>query len=126
MEIVGIGTEIVECVRIGRMIHEHGELFLARVFTPAEVRYCQDHKNTTELFASQWAGKEAILKALGVHSTKKLALSDMEIERVAERPKVCLSGAIKELAQQQNVGDILVTLAHCRTHGVGYALALKA
>ena len=39
MEIVGIGTDIVECPRIGRMIEEHGELFLTRVYTPREVRY---------------------------------------------------------------------------------------
>ena len=30
MEIVGIGTDIVECLRIGRMIEQHGELFLLR------------------------------------------------------------------------------------------------
>ena len=39
MEIVGIGTEIVECVRIGRLLQEHGELFLTRVFTPREMRF---------------------------------------------------------------------------------------
>ena len=33
MDIVGIGTDIVECFRIGRMIEQHGELFLNRVYT---------------------------------------------------------------------------------------------
>ena len=41
MEIVGIGTDIVECLRIGRMIEQHGELFLSRVYTDREIRYCQ-------------------------------------------------------------------------------------
>ena len=44
MEIVGIGTDIVECLRIGRMIEQHGELFLNRVYTEREVRYCQARK----------------------------------------------------------------------------------
>ena len=33
MEIIGIGTDIVECPRIGRMIEEYGELFLRRIYT---------------------------------------------------------------------------------------------
>jgi len=50
MEIVGIGTEIVECVRIGRMIEEHGELFLTRVFTTEEIRWCQQRKERDGAF----------------------------------------------------------------------------
>ena len=41
MRILGIGTSIVECLRIGRLIERHGEVFLARAYTTAEVRYCQ-------------------------------------------------------------------------------------
>ena len=70
--------------------------------------------------------KEAILKALGVLALSKLAWTDMEVEHGGARPKVQLSGAIKDLAQEQQVGDILITLAHCRAYGVGYAIALKA
>ena len=44
MEIVGIGTDIVECVRIARMIEHHGELFLTRVYTDREIRYCRARK----------------------------------------------------------------------------------
>ena len=42
MEIVGLGTDIVEIVRIGRMIERHGELFLNRVYTPEEIRRVRD------------------------------------------------------------------------------------
>ena len=52
MEIVGIGTDIVECLRIGRMIEQHGELFLLRVFTEREIRYCQARQRATEHFAA--------------------------------------------------------------------------
>src|SRR6516165_2198131 len=31
MDILGIGTDIIECPRIGKMIEQHGELFLRRV-----------------------------------------------------------------------------------------------
>ena len=65
MDIVGIGTDIVECLRIGRMIEQHGEVFLTRVYTEREIHYCQARKNATEHFAGRWAAKEAILKCLG-------------------------------------------------------------
>ena len=39
--IVGVGTDIVEIPRIGKMIARHGEHFLTRVYTDEEIRYCQ-------------------------------------------------------------------------------------
>ena len=63
MEILGIGTDIIECPRIGKMIEQHGELFLRRVYTEREIRYCQSRKHAIEHFAGRWAAKEAILKA---------------------------------------------------------------
>ena len=65
MEILGIGTDIIECPRIGKMIEQHGELFLRRVYTEREIRYCQSRKHAIEHFAGRWAAKEAILKAMG-------------------------------------------------------------
>ena len=81
MEIVGIGTEIVECLRVGRMIEEHGELFLLRVYTEREIRYCQSRQRATEHFSALWAAKEAILKCLGLPWRRGLSWTDMEVRR---------------------------------------------
>ena len=32
MRIIGLGTDIVETLRIGRMLEKHGELFVRRVY----------------------------------------------------------------------------------------------
>ena len=63
--IVGLGTDIIEIVRIGRMVERHGEVFLNRVFTPDEIRYCQKRKESYQHFAGRWAAKEAVMKARG-------------------------------------------------------------
>ena len=41
MTVIGIGTDIVECLRIVQMIERHGELFLTRVFTLPRDRVLQ-------------------------------------------------------------------------------------
>src|SRR6266571_5991468 len=109
MEIVGIGTDIVECLRIGRMIEQHGEVFLTRVYTEREIRYCQERKHATEHFAGRWAAKEAILKCLGTGWRKGLCWTDMEIRNDTDgAPKVFLCGAAKERAVEMRIEDILL------------------
>ena len=126
MEIVGVGTDIVECLRIGRMIEQHGELFLCRVFTEREIRYCQARKRTTEHFAGRWAAKEAILKALGVGWRRGLTWTDVEVRNDGGgRPQVLLCGAAKEIAVNRRVGDVLLSIAHCRAYAVAYALTVR-
>ena len=56
-EIIGIGSHIVECLRIARMINRYGELFIQRVYTAEETRYCQSRKQATPHFAALWAAK---------------------------------------------------------------------
>ena len=126
MNIVGIGTDIVECVRIGHMIEKHGEQFLERVFTARELRYCQDRKNATEHFAGRWAAKEAILKCLGTGWRKGICWTDMEVRNNFDgAPHVFLAGAAKERAQELRISDIWLTISHCRAYATAYALAVS-
>ena len=126
MDIVGIGTDIVECVRIGQMIAKHGELFLERVFTAREIRYCHARKNATEHFAGRWAAKEAILKCLGTGWRKGISWTDVEVRNNFDgAPHVFLGGAAKEHAQTLRISDIWLTISHCRTYATAYALAVS-
>jgi holo-[acyl-carrier protein] synthase len=126
MDIFGIGTDIVECVRIGRMIERHGELFLRRVFTEREIRYCNGRKRVTEHFAGRWAAKEAILKALGTGWRKGICWTDMEIRHdELGKPRVLVGGAVKDYLIQHRIADILISISHCRNYATAYALALR-
>lgn len=125
MEILGIGTEIIECPRIGGMIERHGEMFLRRIYTDREVRFCQARKRSIEHFAALWAAKEAVLKALGVGASEGVAWTDVEIRGGGRGPyKVLVAGTAKDAARRRGVADVLVTLAHCRTYATAYATAV--
>jgi len=124
MAIVGIGTDIVECLRVGRMIEQHGELFLSRVYTAREIRYCQERRRTVEHFAGRWAAKEAILKCLGTGWRKGICWTDVEVRNDLEgKPQVLLCGGAKDWAQRLRIADILISISHCRAYATAYALA---
>jgi holo-[acyl-carrier protein] synthase len=126
MEIIGIGTDIVECLRIARMIERYGELFLNRVYTEREIRYCQARKHATQHFAGRWAAKEAILKCLGTGWRRGLCWTDLEIRNDLDgRPQVRVCGSAKEQAQKLRISDLLITISHCRAYATAYALAVR-
>lgn len=125
MQIIGIGTDIVECPRIGRMIEQHGELFLRRVYTEWEIRYCQARKRSLESFSGRWAAKEAILKAVGTGWIKGISWTDLEIRNEpGGQPRVLVRGGTSDLLRSRGVGDILISISHCRTYATAYSLAL--
>jgi holo-[acyl-carrier protein] synthase len=123
--IVGIGTDITECLRIARMIERHGELFLTRVYTPEEIAYCQSRKQATQHFTGRWAAKEAILKALGTGWRRGISWRDMEIRPdAAGRPVVAVCGGVQDVVEQLDIREILVSISHCHTHATAMAVAL--
>jgi holo-[acyl-carrier protein] synthase len=125
MIIIGVGTDIIECPRIGKMIEQHGELFLRRVYTEREIRYCQSRKHAIEHFAGRWAAKEAILKAIGSGWSRGVSWIDLEVRNGASgEPRVHVGGGAKELARKRGIGDILISISHCRTYATAYAMAV--
>ena len=124
-EVLGIGTDIVECLRIAQMIERHGELFINRVYTTVEIEYCRSRKQSTQHYAGRWAAKEAVLKALGTGWRKGIAWRDIElVNDAAGRPVVRLGGGAREHAEKNNIREVLASISHCRTHATAYVVAL--
>ncbi len=123
--IVGIGTDITECLRIARMIERHGELFITRVYTPEEIGYCQSRKQATQHFTGRWAAKEAILKAIGTGWARGITWLDMEIRNEPSgKPVVAVRGGVKDVVEKLGISEILVSISHCHTHATAYAMAV--
>jgi holo-[acyl-carrier protein] synthase len=126
MNIIGIGTDITECLRIAQMIERHGELFITRVYTPDEIQYCQSRKQSTQHFAGRWAAKEAVLKAVGTGWRRGISWRDVEIRnQLGGKPTVLLRGGVRDVADELGVGQILISISHCRSHATAYALAIE-
>ena len=118
--IVGMGVDIAETARIQEVVERHGERFLARVFTPIEIEYCQRHRNRYERFAARFAAKEAAMKALGTGWRRGISWQDFEITNLPSgKPCLQLSGRALEVYRGLGGSRILVSLTHTGT----YALA---
>jgi len=124
--IVGLGTDIVEIVRIGRMVQRHGELFLTRVFTDEEIRYCQKRKECYQHFAGRWAAKEAVMKTLGTGWTRGVSWRDIEVTTLKSgRPVVNIHGGAKEFSEKLGIDDVLITISHCRSYATATAIGIR-
>ncbi|MFL5327855.1 MAG: holo-ACP synthase [Gemmataceae bacterium] len=123
MEILGLGSEIVECVRIREMIEDHGEAFLNRTFTDREMRFCQARRQATEHFARFWAVKEAVMKCLNAAGT--IRRTDIEVRLEAEgATRVVLHATARDRAEELRVADVIATASHCRAYATATAIAV--
>ncbi|MFV2067400.1 MAG: holo-ACP synthase [Pirellulales bacterium] len=125
MTVLGIGTDIVECLRIAQIIERHGELFINRVYTDHEIQYCRSRRAATQHYAGRWAAKEAVLKALGTGWRRGISWRDVEIQNAASgKPSIALRGGAREVFEKSGIRDMLISISHCRSHATAYAIAI--
>jgi holo-[acyl-carrier protein] synthase len=118
--IVGIGTQVVECARVRKLIDRHGEAFLRRVYTDREIRACNANPQTTEAFAAVWAAKEAVFRALGTPWRRGVDWTDVEVVNGAAA--VC--GATADRMAERGAARVLVTTAYCRGFATATGIAV--
>jgi holo-[acyl-carrier protein] synthase len=111
--IVGTGIDLIEVPRVTASIERYGERFLRRVFTEAEIRYCQSKANRNERFAARFAAKEAAMKALGTGWSRGVRWRDLEVRRQpGGRPTLAFHGRAGEIAGNLGVSNVSLSLTH--------------
>ena len=121
--IVGTGVDIVEVRRVGAAIERFGERFLKRIYTPAEMQYCDSKLNRVERYAARFAAKEAGLKAIGTGWRRGVAWTELEVRREASgRPTLAFSGRAGEFAAALGVKQSFVSLSHTAEHAIAQVI----
>ena len=125
--ILGHGIDIVETARVKRLVDEHGQRFLDRVFTPAEQEYCsRSAKRYYEHLAGRFAAKEAVLKVLGTGWRGGIAWTDIEVVKdPSGQPKISLTGECARIARELGIARWHVSLSHIETHATASAIGLR-
>lgn len=123
--VVGIGTDLIEIARIERSVERFGASFLARVYTPGEIAYCQRRQKTAaESFAARFAAKEAGAKALGTGISRGVSWREFEVVRApGQRPELVLHGRAAEIAAGLGITRLNLSLTHSRDVALAVVVA---
>ena len=123
-EEVGLGVDIVEIARMRKII-DRSPAFVEKVYSAAERAYCDSHAHPEVHYATRFAAKEAVLKALGTGFSEGIGWLDVEVRRTSKgRPYVVLTGRAREVAREQGVREIPLSLSYTHTDAVACAMAI--
>jgi holo-[acyl-carrier protein] synthase len=123
--VIGIGTDIVEIVRIEQVWRRHGDRFVTRILTPEERRDLAAQQQPWRYLAKRFAAKEAVAKSLGTGIGIHLSWQDIDIQRsAAGAPLVHLSPRGSALAASLGGKQVLLTLSDERAYAVAFAVLL--
>lgn len=114
------GIDLIEISRIEEAIARHGQHYLERIYTPAELEQCGGRR---ESLAGRFAAKEAVAKALGC-GIGDIAWKEIEVLGDEQHaPMLTLHGAAKQRADDLRLTVWSVSISHSQSHSVALAVA---
>lgn len=118
--ITGIGVDLIEIGRISKACEEEG--FVRRCFTDNEIKLIDSRWSKA---AGNFAVKEAVVKMLGT-GFRGMALTDIEVLRDSlGKPYVNLYGKASDLAKEQGVYTIHVSITNTKDHANAFVVGEK-
>lgn len=122
MRIVGIGIDLAEIDRVDRLLEKYPR-FAERCFTEHERQYAFRFANPARRFAARFAGKEAVMKSLGM-GWRRLRWRDIEVTG-GGAPRVNLAGTALARAEALGVTRVLITITHTNNSALVMALSTR-
>jgi len=114
-----VGTDIIEIARIQEAVNCWGEAFLHRVYTDSEVQQCRERPSS---LAARFAGKEAVIKALGTEN-KNVSWREIEIlSQPGGKPVVRLYGKAQDGAARLGINEFAVSLSHSKKYAIAFVV----
>ncbi len=116
--VIGVGVDVLEVNRVKRLL-DRDDRFLEKVFTRAEIGYCQAKHYREQHYAARFTAKEAFLKALGSGWRNGIGWQDVEVVNdELGKPTIRLHGRALEAFRSQRMRRIHLSLSHTREHAV--------
>src|SRR5215211_4325091 len=97
-----------------------------RLFTEAEIAYCENYRFAERHYAGRWAAKEAVTKALGCGL---IQWNGVEVVRRRRRaPTVRIFGKIERFANMVGVGEeeLQISITHSKLSAVAVCVIRRA
>jgi len=110
--IFGTGIDIIEVSRVAEKLNKENG-FKQKIFSAAEIQFCESKTNKNENYAARFAAKEAFLKATGLGLNLGFELCQVEVINDAfGKPSINLHGNFKRKAAENGWNKIHLSLSH--------------
>jgi holo-[acyl-carrier protein] synthase len=91
--IIGLGSDLCDIRRIEKVLEDHGERFISRIFTDIERAKSEKRAARAASYAKRFAAKEACAKALGTGLNHGVYWRDMGVVNLpGGQPTMALTG----------------------------------
>ena len=124
--IFGIGTDIVEIHRIKKI--DSLDKFAKKILSINELKFFQNLANSKRVYylAKQFAGKEAIAKAIGIGISKDSNFAEIEILRNKNgKPYFMPIGKLKTYIDDLGITKTHVSLSDEKEYAIAFAILEK-
>ena len=123
MDIISVGTDILQIDRVEAVVDRLGEKFVKRILTPAEQVEYNASSQPNRLLAKRFAVKEAVAKALGTGIGRGVSWQDIQLEHNADgAPLIQLSGGALKVASERGGNRVEISLADEIDYVVAFAV----
>ena len=124
--IYGIGVDIVNIRRMGRVVDKWEKRFINRIFTDQEIDFCFQGTRSVSSLALRFAAKEAFSKAVGLGMKKGIRWRDIEIVQDSNgRPELNVTGEALNLCHKKGIRRWHVTLSDESYYGIAVVVLEK-
>ena len=125
--IFGIGTDIVQIERVEAVYRRFGQRFVDRLLLPEELEEYQATRRKLRFLAMRFAGKEAIVKALGTGFGHGVWIRDIGVKHNDwGRPEVIYSERGRAVCARLGAGRGYVSLSDEAGMAVAFAVVERA
>ena len=114
-----IGTDIVDIERIKNSIDKYGLKFIEKIYTPREIKYCQNKENCYPHFAGRFAAKESIKKA--IFSSKIIKQIDFKSIEIFNDSK---GVPLVKMNESLKIKNSQLSISHEKKYAVAFALLI--
>jgi holo-[acyl-carrier protein] synthase len=125
--IFGIGTDVVRLDRVEATLERFGEHFVQRLLLPVELEQFRRQRRKARFLAMRFAGKEAVVKAMGTGFGNGMWIRDVGI--VADplgKPEIVYSERGRAVCARMGIGEGHVSLTDEAGLVVAFAVLLRA
>ena len=127
MKILGTGIDIVENLRIKRLLKSN--LFINRIFSKNEIIASIKVKNKTSYYAKKFAAKEAFSKSIGTGFRNDLSFKDISIVKdKLGKPTFILTEKVKKIIRKKfkvKSFNFFLSISDEKKYSIAYVILQK-